>query len=172
MAPSVASSGRKTLKNKPNHTVAKKAHTDKNILLSNAHTTKVVYLSHTYSGKTHDKRVADLEALNYPAHATLTKDTGFQGYEPQGVLTVQPRKKPRGKDLGVADRFFNHLISSDRIKVEHVIAGIKRCRIVKDVFRNTKTGFSDLVMGIACALHNLRVTFRQPTLNNLPEYFR
>ena len=160
------------LRNKPNRTVVKKAHTDKNVLLSNAHTTKVVYLSRTYSGKTHDKRVADLEAIDYPAHATLTKDTGFQGYEPQGVLTFQPRKKPRGQELGLADQFVNHVIARDRIKIEHVIAGIKRCRSVKDVFRNTKTGFSDLVMGIACALHNLRVTFRQPTLGNFPEYFR
>jgi hypothetical protein len=172
MARSVASNARKTLKNKLTLTVVKKAHTDKNVLLINAHRIKVVYLSQTYSGKTHDKRVADLEAIEYPAHATLTKDTGFQGYEPKGVLTFQPRKKPRGKELSLADKFFNHMISSDRMKVEHVIAGIKRCRIVKDVFRNTQTGFSDLVMSIACALHNLRVTFRQPTLGNPPEYFR
>jgi len=79
------------------------------------------------------------------------------------VLVFQPQKKPKGKELGIADKFFNHIISSVRMKVEHVIAGIKRCRIVKDVFRNTKQGFSDLVMHIACGLHNLRVTFRQPT---------
>jgi len=33
---------------------------------------------------------------------------------------------------------------------------------VKDVFRNTKNGFSDLVMEVACALHNLRVESRHP----------
>jgi hypothetical protein len=50
-----------------------------------------------------------------------------------------------------------------------VIAGVKRCRIVKDTFRNLKDGFSDLVMEIACGLHNLRVHCRQPvaTLNLL-----
>jgi hypothetical protein len=47
-----------------------------------------------------------------------------------------------------------------------VIAGIKRCRIVKDVLRLTKEGVSDLVMEIACGLHNLRVTCRQP----LPDF--
>ena len=41
-----------------------------------------------------------------------------------------------------------------RIVVEHVICGVKRCRIVKDVFRNTKDKFDDLVMEIACGLHN------------------
>lgn len=49
-----------------------------------------------------------------------------------------------------------------RIEVEHVIAGIKRCRIVKDVLRLTKDGISDLVMEIACGLHNLRMSCRHP----------
>lgn len=144
------------------------------MILTNEHSQRVLYLSQTYSGKTHDKKIADTEAIQYPARATLSKDTGFQGYEPAGVLTLQPRKKPKGKDLGIADRFFNHLISSVRIRVEHVIASIKRCRIVKDVFRNTKAGFSDLVMAIACALHNWRLSFRHPTAAQpaLPDYFR
>jgi hypothetical protein len=48
------------------------------------------------------------------------------------------------------------------VVVEHVIAGVKRCRIVKDVFRLTTEGVSDLVMEIACGLHNLRVSCRYP----------
>lgn len=49
-----------------------------------------------------------------------------------------------------------------RVVVEHVIAGVKRCRIVKDVFRLTTEGVSDLVMEIACGLHNLRISCRHP----------
>jgi hypothetical protein len=64
--------------------------------------------------------------------------------------------------LSVGDKFLNHLISSVRIIVEHVLAGVKRCRIVKDVLRRTKAGISDLVMEIACGLHNLRVSCRHP----------
>ena len=66
-------------------------------------------------------------------------------------------------DLSLEDLFFNHALSSLRIVVEHSLAGVKRCRIVKDVLRNTKAGFSDVVMEVACALHNLRLDFRQPT---------
>ena len=44
--------------------------------------------------------------------------------------------------------------------VEHVIAGVKRLRIVKEVFRNTKEKFDDLVMEIACGLHNFRTVAR------------
>jgi len=62
----------------------------------------------------------------------------------------------------VGDTFLNHLISSARVVVENVIAGVKRCRTVKDVLRLTKAGISDLVMEIACGLHNLRVSCRHP----------
>ena len=60
------------------------------------------------------------------------------------------------------DKFLNRLISRVRIVVENVICGIKRCRIVKDTLRLTKENISDVVMEIACGLHNLRVSFRQP----------
>jgi hypothetical protein len=64
--------------------------------------------------------------------------------------------------LSEVDRWLNSILSGTRITVENTIAGVKRCRIVKDVFRNTKEGFSDLVMEVACALHNLRIECRHP----------
>jgi hypothetical protein len=76
----------------------KKTHTDKNVLLANQHTRKVVYLSPTVMGKKHDKKVMDENAVSYPAGATLGKDTGFQGYEPAGVLTYQPKKNRRARN--------------------------------------------------------------------------
>jgi len=75
----------------------KKAHTDKNLLLVNVHTRKVVYLSSTEKGNKHDKKIADENNILYPFNATLGKDTGFQGYEPQGVLTFQPKKSQKVK---------------------------------------------------------------------------
>jgi len=62
----------------------------------------------------------------------------------------------------VGDRLLNHLFSSARVVVENVLAGVKRCRIVKDVLRLTTIGVSDQVMEIACGLHNLRVSYRHP----------
>jgi hypothetical protein len=75
----------------------KKAHTDKNILLVHEGTGKGVYLGPTVAGKTHDKKAADEASLAYPVNGTLDKDTGFQGYEPPGVLTQQPKKSPKAK---------------------------------------------------------------------------
>ncbi len=118
-------------------------------------------MSQTYAGKRHDKKIADEESPTYPEDISLYKDTGFQGYEPEGVKTFQPQKKPKGKELTSEQKEQNSLISSIRIVIEHIISGMKRCRIVKDLFRNTKAKYDDLVMEIACALHNFRVYCRK-----------
>jgi len=57
----------------------------------------VVYLGPTVAGKMHDKKAADEAQIAYPVNATLDKDTGFQGYEPAGVLTQQPKKPPQAR---------------------------------------------------------------------------
>lgn len=62
----------------------------------------------------------------------------------------------------MSEQFLNQIFSSARVVVEHAIAGVKRCRIVKDVLRLTKDGMSDVVMEIACGLHNLRISCRHP----------
>lgn len=134
----------------------------KNIVIADALSKKVIYLSGTYEGKKHDRKTADEENPAFPEGSTVFKDTGFQGYEPENTDCHQPEKKPRGKELPEEDRIFNRMISGVRVIAEHVISGVKRLRIVKDVFRNTKKGFGDLVMEIACGLHNLRVTLRVP----------
>ena len=138
----------------------KKTHTVKNNLIVTLGQRRVEYLGHTWEGKKHDKKICDEEGHEFPEGSTLYKDTGYQGYEPAGVHTRQPKKKPRGRDLTQEEKEQNSLISSMRIVVEHVICGVKRCRIVKDVFRNTREKFADLVMEIACGLHNFRTAYR------------
>ena len=64
--------------------------------------------------------------------------------------------------MSVGEQFLNYLFSSARVVVENVLAGVKRCRMVKDVLRLTTEGMADLVMEIACGLHNLRVSCRHP----------
>jgi hypothetical protein len=102
----------------------------------------------------------DEEKPVIPEGTILYKDTAFQGYDPEGVLTIQPMKKPRGEELTQEQKDDNRLISKVRVIIEHIISGVKRCRIVKDVFRNTKDQYDDLVMEIACALHNFRAHSR------------
>src|SRR5207244_3739491 len=72
----------------------KKTHSDKNVVVVNAQSKRVGYLSGTYAGKTHDKKVAEGEAIHYPSETRLLKDSGFQGYEPRVRQTRQPKKSP------------------------------------------------------------------------------
>ncbi len=136
----------------------KKAHRKKNLLVTAER--RVVYLGRTAPGSVHDKKLADRSKLRFPADALLVKDTGLQGYEPPGIRTLQPKKKPKGRTLRPYEKAINRLISRARIVVEHAIAGVKRCRIVADTFRNWRRGLVDEVMLAACGLHNLRESCR------------
>lgn len=74
----------------------KKAHTDKNLVISERKTTRVTYLSPTYPGVAHDKKIADQEQIQYAARTILYQDTGFQGYQPVEVRVCQPKKSRAG----------------------------------------------------------------------------
>lgn len=136
----------------------------KNNLIVDIEERLVRYLSRTWAGRIHDKRICDEEGSTFPPGCVLFKDTGFQGFEPEKVCPYQPKKKPRKQELSMEEKAENTMISSIRILVEPIIAGVKRCRIVHDVFRNTKVQFDDLTMEIACGLHNFRATLRYNTL--------
>lgn len=113
---------------------------------------------HRPIGSTHDKKIIDEQPLSLPTGTTLWQDTGFLGHNPKNVTVKMPIKKPEGKELSKIQKEENRRISSFPILVEHAIGGIKKCRIVKERFRCRKFGFDDLVMLIACGLHNFRIT--------------
>ena len=141
----------------------KKRHTKKNIVITDKPTGKILGLGPTRPGSRHDKACADEDGYVFPKGSTLYKDSGFQGYEPEGVSTYQPKKKPRGKELTPEEKETNRLISRVRVKVEHSIGGVKVFRIVHDIFRNIKEGFVDLVMETVCGLFNFRLESRPLT---------
>jgi hypothetical protein len=103
--PDLALDGTERRRQRPTDATQHKAHdsgkkktpTDKNIVLVNETTRKVMYLGPTVAGTTHDKKAADEAPRCSPTNATLDKDTGFQGYEPAGVLTRQPKKNPKAR---------------------------------------------------------------------------
>ena len=135
----------------------KKTHNVKNNILSLPNR-RIIWLSKTYGGSVHDKKICDFQPLHLATGINLWQDTGFQGHNPENVNVKMPLKKPKGKDLTQEQKDLNRSISSFRVLVEHAIGGAKRCRIVKDRFRCHKFGFDDLVMELACGLHNLRIT--------------
>jgi hypothetical protein len=91
------------------------------------------------------------------------KDTGYQGYIPDGVNCIEPYKKKAGQELHKWQKEFNTWISSLRVIVENAIGGMKRIRILEDKTRGFYLKKSDQVAGIVAELHNLRMTHRRTT---------
>ena len=65
----------------------------------------------------------------------------------------------------------NRKLARVRVRAEHAIAGIKICRITKDVFRNLAEGMSDMAMSIATSLHNFRQARRRYRHKSTNAYF-
>ena len=159
--------GRPVVRPKDNHkqrlyfSGEKRRHSLKNILISDV-LRRVVFPSLTCEGKKHDKKAADEAGCGdrFPERSVLLQDTGFQGFSAESVRIIQPKKKPRGGKPTEEEKESNRRISGIRIRIEHVISGVKRYRTVKDKIRNRKKGFRDTVMETCCGLHNFRLRFR------------
>src|SRR5436309_8413972 len=105
------------------------------------------------------RRSAMKNSMNFLRTQHFRRIVAFRDMNLKTSSLTNP-KKPRNGALSIGDKLLNRAISSSRIVVEHVIAGIKRCRIVKDVLRNTRAEFEDIVMEVACGLHNFRQKLR------------
>lgn len=125
---------------------------------------KVLYLSATYEGSVHDKKICDEEPFEFHQEIELLQDLGYQGHTPKNAAIQMPAKSSKYKKLTEEEKAKNKMKSSRRMAIEHTMSGIKRCRIVKDMFRYRRYGYDDLVMELACGLHNLRVAHRKKTI--------
>ena len=121
---------------------------------------KVIFLTATVEGKKHDKKLADETNYCLPDGSVLYQDTGFQGFNLENVTILQPKKKPRNAELSADDKALNQWLSSIRIRIEHIIAGVKRYRILKDKLRIWQPAVRDLIMATCCGLHNFRLRLR------------
>jgi hypothetical protein len=132
----------------------------------------VHYLSPTEGGRQHDKKLADDYALHLPVGSVLRQDLGLLGHAPAGVLVEMPHKKPPKRELTFSQQLYNQLLSPLRVVIEHAHSGIKRLRMVADTVRLRGEWVRDMVMVVACGLHNLRVrsahrAYRAPAPVNL-----
>ena len=109
----------------------KKTHNIKNNLLC-TNNFRIAWLSSTYEGHVHDKEICDEEPLSLPMGIKLWQDTGFIGHRPDGIEVCMPQKKAKGKELTSVEKQENKRISGIRIKVEHVIGGMKNAVLSKN----------------------------------------
>lgn len=118
------------------------------------------FMSATYAGKWHDKALVDDEQYTLPAGSVLYQDMGFQGFAIDHVTVQQPTKKPRGGELTSEQKEENRRIASEKMRIEHTIGSVKRCRIIKDKLRYWQDTVRDMLMAIAAGLHNWRLRYR------------
>ena len=158
---------------KNNYSGKKKRHTKKNTVITNEDK-EILYLGPTVEGKKHDYGTFKEE---FPPSVTLSEcpscedlpqdgpriwvDLGYKGIEKDylGLNILIPWKKPKGGELTGEEKDINKGISSIRVLVENAIAGIKRFKIVTDIFRNKVDGFADKVITVACGLWNYHVVY-------------
>jgi hypothetical protein len=146
-----------------NYSGKKKRHTKKNIVITDKNK-RVGFLSKTANGKSNDFTM--LKEYSPPDHMPKDVlkhlDLGFQGIEKQfpGHKISMPKKKPRGGELTESEKEENKEKSSVRVLIENSLSGVKRARIVADIFRNRRKYFNDLVMNISCGLWNYHLLMR------------
>ena len=139
---------------KENYSGKKKRHTKKNIIITTGR--KVLLVSPTKAGRLHDYTIFKEENLGQAIEVEINVDTGFLGIKKDfpKLRIIMPKKKPIGKELSLEEKENNKIKCRKRVIIENAIAGIKRLRIVTDVFRNHKKDFDDTAMLIASGLWN------------------
>lgn len=120
---------------------------------------RVRYLSAVYIGKSHDYSILKFE---FPPEKDWFKDLevmldlGYQGFDKDykcKKLSI-PHKKSKKTELSDDQKSENKEISSERIKVEHCIGGIKRYRILSERLRIHNFDLYDTVLTVCAGLWN------------------
>jgi hypothetical protein len=144
----------------------KKRHTVKNIVLIDEQC-RIRFLGATFAGKWHDKALVEDEDYRLPEGSWLYQDRGFQGFMREDVVIRQPTKKPKGGALSEEQKAENRQIASEKMRIEHTMSSVKRCRVVKDLCRYWQDRVRDMLMVLACGLHTFRLRSR-PWAYNTP----
>lgn len=87
-------------------------------------------------------------------------DLGFFGFakDYECKKLYLPHKKPKKQELTAEQKADNKLLASERIVVEHSIAGLKRYRILSDRLRMRDFDLYNQVLGICAGLWNFRLS--------------
>ena len=118
----------------------KKRHTIKNEIVI-TETGRIAATSPSAPGAVHDLTIRR-RGPPLPKGARAYADSGYQGYDKDHPDLDIPYKKPRGGKLTSEEKHYNHALSRFRVRVEHVIARMKKFRILADRFRYPRSTHS------------------------------
>jgi len=132
---------------------------------------EIMFLWKTRVGKMHDSKALAKDGIAWylPTNTPIFYDTAYIGLLKQ-LLEHElyiPKKSTKLKKLSNEEKMINKIISSFRVKAEHVIAHTKKFNIVSMKFRNrvswnywsVKINLKHEVMSVACGLQNLHAIY-------------
>ncbi len=148
-------------KRKTHYSGKKKKHTVQNQITVNLDGI-IIHKSTHSPGSHHDYKIYKSKHPTLSEDIMVFYDLGYLGIEKDfpKQTNILPYKKKIGKELTISQKEWNKLQSKIRIKVEHVIAQIKKFRINREVFRNKLCRY-DMISEIVCGIVNFKMKWNQ-----------
>lgn len=120
---------------------------------------RIRYLSEVYVGKAHDYGIlkdAFPPDQEWFLGLEVRLDLGYLGFEKDYKCQKLyiPHKKPKKAELTAEQKAENKVISSERVKVEHCIGGMKRYRILSERLRVHDFELYDDILSVCAGLWN------------------
>jgi hypothetical protein len=116
---------------RPFYSGKRKAHTTKTIAVCDA-SSNLLWATPLVAGATHDLtalRDANLSAHLADSGLDVLADSGFQGLQHDVTAVELPtRRRNKHQALTAVERFFNSVLASNRVRVEHAIGRLKQWR--------------------------------------------
>lgn len=119
-------------------------------------TGRIICIAHD-KGRRHDFRLFKESNVKLHPDTEALTDTGYLGLQKLHGKTTMPKKRSKKNPLSKEDKRRNHKISRDRVRVENVIACVKRFKIVSDRYRNRRKRFG-LRFSLIAATYNKDLT--------------
>jgi DDE superfamily endonuclease len=108
-------------------------------------------------GSGHDFKLFKTSQVRLQPHTIALTDTGYLGLQHLHAKTTMPKKRSKNKPLSKDNEQNNRQLAQQRVRVENVIACIKRFKIISDKYRNRRKRFG-LRFSLIAALYNHSLT--------------
>ncbi len=126
----------------------------------------ILHTSRSSPGRPHDykyfKKTKIPKWLEKNPNIRSYGDSGYQGVNkdyPKANFIIPVKRTRKKKELTRSEKIRNTKLSKKRIIIEHTFANLKKYRILKEVYRNSKEHYSEIFKSIAF-LVNLRMLER------------
>lgn len=94
------------------------------------------------NGKTHDFALFKASGVRIAPQIQAKVDMGYVGIEKLHANSEHPVKRSKYHKLTVAEKQYNHVISSQRVTNEHAIGFLKRFKIIAERYRNRRKRYT------------------------------